>query len=59
MPADVFAAEQQFTLAVHEQCCMHGTAMLAQWLEGVDALAQADQPLGRGQGRTRQHGQIR
>ncbi|MNE72445.1 hypothetical protein D3C80_1683880 [compost metagenome] len=44
MSAYVFAAHQQFALIVHEHRCVHRTAMLAQRLEGADALAQAIEP---------------
>ena len=59
MPANVFAAQQQFAMAVHEQGRMHGAAVLTQRLEGVDALAQADQPLRGRQRGARQLGQVR
>ncbi|MNP16021.1 hypothetical protein D3C76_1083990 [compost metagenome] len=58
VPADVFAAEQQFAVAVHEQRRMHRAAVLAEGLEGIDALTQADQPLRRWQGCARQLGQL-
>ncbi|MNJ68322.1 hypothetical protein D3C77_645590 [compost metagenome] len=59
VPADVFAAEQQLAMAVHEQRRMHGAAVLAQGLEGIDAFTQADQPLRWRQGCARQLDQLR
>ncbi|MNP10897.1 hypothetical protein D3C76_1030610 [compost metagenome] len=55
MPADVFSAQQQFALVVHEHGRVHRPAVLAKWLERADALAQAVQPFGRWQGRAGQH----
>ena len=49
VPADIFAAEQQLTFVIHEHRGMHRTAMLAQGLEGADALAQAIKPFDRWQ----------
>ncbi|MOA29488.1 hypothetical protein D3C78_1505040 [compost metagenome] len=49
MSADVFTAEQQLAFVVHEHRRMYGAAMLAQGLEGADALAQAIKPFDRRQ----------
>lgn len=55
MPTDVFATHQQFALAIHKHCRMHGTAVLDQGLECADTLAQAIEPLRRRQGRAGQY----
>ncbi|MOA12821.1 hypothetical protein D3C78_1328430 [compost metagenome] len=57
--ANVFAAQQQFTLVVHVQGRMYRPAVLAQGLEGVDALAQAVEPVRGRQRSARQYLQLR
>ncbi|MCY1394312.1 hypothetical protein D9M71_92280 [compost metagenome] len=59
VPADIFAAQQQLALIVHEQRRVDCPAMLSQGLELTDALAQALQPMCRRQWRTGQGGQFR
>jgi hypothetical protein len=56
---DVFAAQQQLALVVHEHCRMHRAAVLAQRLERADALAQAVEPFGRWQRRAGQYLKVR
>ncbi|MNF95373.1 hypothetical protein D3C84_781200 [compost metagenome] len=55
MPADVFAAQQQFALGVHEQRGVDCAAVLAQGLELADTVTQAIKPLGRWQWCAGQH----
>ncbi|MNE12696.1 hypothetical protein D3C80_1055090 [compost metagenome] len=59
MPANVFAPQQQFALVVHEQCRVYRTAVLAQRLESIDALAQAVEPVRGRQRGARQRLQFR
>ncbi len=59
MPADIFAAQQQFALVIHEHRCMHRATVLAQRLEGADTLAQTLEPGGRRQWCARQNLQVR
>ncbi|MCY1449663.1 hypothetical protein D9M71_664150 [compost metagenome] len=56
VPADIFTAQQDLALIVHEQRRMHRAAMLAQGLESIHALAQAFKPARWRQRRAGQHG---